>query len=97
MQPESGFNPGSIWRICNNKYGEKTHKGFYWQYLQNNSKEKTQETKKQKNKIFLSKPIKRTDKISGEIIEYLSLYSVKKDGFNFRNVSLCCHRKKKIS
>lgn len=86
-----GFNPPSIVRCCNLKYN--THKGWFWRYAEDYNINEILETTKL---ICTTNPkvVLKCDKTTGEVLkEYQSLHDCNRDGFDYRGVSGCCHRR----
>lgn len=75
---KDGFSSSSIRRCCLGTL--KSHKNFYWQYLE------PQKHKTHKNINMKKRSIERINKITGEVKEYESISSAVKDGFDAGNI-----------
>ena len=74
---------GSIFKLCNNLWGEKTHRGYYWEY--SNEKDKPEE----KNNSVLIAFLEATNILTKDKIAYKTLKELKKNGFRIDRIKEC--------
>lgn len=86
-----GFNSSRITSCC--RGNSAFHKGFFWEYLDENKRKSY--NRKPITKKGPKKSVVKIDLETGNILErYCPLKTVKKDGFNPHRVIECCKKRR---
>lgn len=86
---KEGFNQHSIKNCCHGKH--KLHKNNYWKFLDNIFSENA--PKKVKCSAV---PVIKTNPITKEQKEYLSIIEASREGFDRKSIKLCCDGKQEF-